>query len=419
MKNFKDLLSEVAQPKSPEEKAFKDQHKIELIKHPVAPDYVHTGEIPGGEKKKARPADQEGDANYDQAYDKAQKAKKFKMPRNIDESTLEFVGLDEESEGDYYIIKVDGKGAPGKSSMNIKTRAHSQKDALEKVRKQHPGNSYSIVKEELSFKDLMGKVSHSADLLESPQEEVPMMMKQLNFICYASEEIQEYLEIDGLDPEEWWQNKLAQTFGQMKSLYAYAKGNEITNKAIDQDDKDAEDIDDDDLIDTEEEASLLASGMYEEVESIGIITESFDLSESKIDVDYIGNDTQKASHEKKYSVKISMHGDGQAFVSGEPKDVFKFAIDHYGDADDAADNHPALAKSIRYHKDGLEEANFKAGNLRLKNGQSVKIDFKDVKSLNTMMKGLNPKNRKEMETNMLKDKKGFDEILKFATQAGV
>ena len=56
MKNFKDLLSEVAQPKSPEEKAFKDQHKIELIKHPVAPDYVHTGEIKGVTKKE-RPAD--------------------------------------------------------------------------------------------------------------------------------------------------------------------------------------------------------------------------------------------------------------------------------------------------------------------------------------------------------------------------
>ena len=36
-----------------------------------------------------------------------------------------------------------------------------------------------------------------------------------------------------------------------------------------------------------------------------------------------------------------------------------------------------------------------------------------------MMKGLNPKNRKEMETSMMKDKKGFGEILKFATQAGV
>ena len=32
--------------------------------------------------------------------------------------------------------------------MNVKTRATSQKAALEKIRKQHPGNSYSIVKED-------------------------------------------------------------------------------------------------------------------------------------------------------------------------------------------------------------------------------------------------------------------------------
>ena len=35
------------------------------------------------------------------------------------------------------------------------------------------------------------------------------------------------------------------------------------------------------------------------------------------------------------------------------------------------------------------------------------------------MKGLNPKNKKEMEYQLMKDKKGFEEILKFATQAGV
>ena len=420
MKNFKDLLSEVAQPKSPEERAFKDQHKIELIKHPVAPDYVHTGEIPGGEKKKARPADQEGDANYDQAYDKAQKKKAFKLPRNIDESSVEVLELGEESEDEeYYYVQVSGKGAPGRDSMTIKTKAPSQKAAIEKVKKQYPGHPAKIVKEELTFKGLMNKVSHSEDLLESPQEEVPMMMKQLNFICYASEEIQEYLEIDGLDPEEWWQNKLAQAFGEMKSLYAYAKGSEVTNKAIDSDDDDIDDAD----IDSDVED--IKAGMYEEVESVGIITEMFDLSESKIDVDYIGNDSQRQSHEKRFKVKISMHGDGQAYISGEPGDVWKFAVFHYGDKEDAADIHPGLAKSAGYtvqeslEKKSLDEANFKTGNLRLKNGQSVRLDFKDVKALNTMMKGLNPKNRKEMEVSMMKDKKGFDEILKFATQAGV
>ena len=108
-------------------------------------------------------------------------------------------------------------------------------------------------------------------------------------------EIQEYLEIDGLDPEEWWQSKLAQVFSQVKSLYAYAKGNEITNKGIDLD-KDDDDVEgDDDAVDVELEAGYINSGMYEEVEGLNQITEKFDLSESKIDVDFIGSDSQKAS----------------------------------------------------------------------------------------------------------------------------
>ena len=68
MKNFKDLVSEVAQPKAPEEKRFKDQHTIEVIPHPVAPDHVFTGEIPGMVDGK-RQADKVNDeADYDKAY---------------------------------------------------------------------------------------------------------------------------------------------------------------------------------------------------------------------------------------------------------------------------------------------------------------------------------------------------------------
>lgn len=54
----------------------------------------------------------------------------------------------EEQEEKFFIVKVTGKGAPGRDYMNVKTRATSQKAALEKIRKQHPGNSYSIVKED-------------------------------------------------------------------------------------------------------------------------------------------------------------------------------------------------------------------------------------------------------------------------------
>ena len=84
---------------------------------------------------------------------------------------------------------------------------------------------------QLTFKEMLNKVSSEEELLESPQEEIPMMLKQLQFICYSSEEISEYLQ-SGVDPEEWWQNKLAEVFSNVKSLYAYAKGDQMVNKPL-------------------------------------------------------------------------------------------------------------------------------------------------------------------------------------------
>jgi hypothetical protein len=265
MKKFKDILSEVAQPKSAEEKRFKDQHTIELIRHPVALDSQFTGEIEGVTRK-PRPSDQEGDTSYDKAY--AVKNKPFKMPRNIDE----------ESEFD------------AKSDKKVK-------------------------KEGISFKGLLDKVVNedAENISEDPDEEIPMMMRQLHFIGYAADEILEYLAIDDLDPEEWWQNKLAAAFMNMQSLHSYIEGDKRMMSFGN----------DDDMI----------SAAYESVEE----TE-------------------------------------------------------------------------------LEEATFKASNLKLKSGETVKLDMKDAKVLNDMMKTLSDKNSKEMETNLMKDKKGFEEILAFARE---
>lgn len=265
MKKFKDILSEVAQPKSAEEKRFKDQHTIELIRHPVALDSQFTGEIEGVTRK-PRPSDQKGDTSYDKAY--AVKNKPFKMPRNIDE----------ESEFD------------AKSDKKVK-------------------------KEGISFKGLLDKVVNedAENISEDPDEEIPMMMRQLHFIGYAADEILEYLAIDDLDPEEWWQNKLAAAFMNMQSLHSYVEGDKRMMSFGN----------DDDMI----------SAAYESVEE----TE-------------------------------------------------------------------------------LEEATFKASNLKLKSGETVKLDMKDAKVLNDMMKTLSDKNSKEMGTNLMKDKKGFEEILTFARE---
>ena len=74
MKSFRQILGEVAQPKSAEERAFKDLHTYETMPHPVALDHQFTGAIGADDlprEKAKRLADQEGDANYDTSYDDA------------------------------------------------------------------------------------------------------------------------------------------------------------------------------------------------------------------------------------------------------------------------------------------------------------------------------------------------------------
>lgn len=81
---------------------------------------------------------------------------------------------------------------------------------------------------DVAYKEDVDVEDNSEDLQENPAEEVPMMKRQLEFICYAAEEIIDYLEMGG-DPEEWYQNKLAYAFNQMKTLHAYAEGSKRMN----------------------------------------------------------------------------------------------------------------------------------------------------------------------------------------------
>ena len=303
MKNFKDLVSEVAQPKAPEERRFKDQHTIELIKHPVAPDHVFTGEIPG-KGEAARPADQKGDVNYDKAYKKRvsqtlpdRGTGDGKSQDEVEESTTpirksiveilgvsnsrevkkeelvascgcdescehcggehkveeigkecsccgnEIKGMQEGSCSDDKVLKAEKKPVKKaetkeaddtEASKTIEPEVQKKK-VLKGEDKPKTSPTQVTIKDsngktiQMTFKEMLNKVSTEEELLESPQQEIPMMLKQLHFICYASEEIQSYLKMEGQDPEEWWQNKLAEVFSNVKSLYAYAKGDQMVN----------------------------------------------------------------------------------------------------------------------------------------------------------------------------------------------
>jgi hypothetical protein len=300
MKNFKDLVSEVAQPKAPEERRFKDQHTIELIKHPVAPDHIFTGEIPGiGDG--SRKADNKGDASYDLAYKNKvaqtlpQRAGAGKQVAEEKKSITEILGVNKKtekkddgdesmeeelkascgcdescehcggkhkveeigkecsccgneikgiSEGGCSGSKLNAEKKPGKKKEEDAPETDSGKTIEPEVQKKKvlkgedkpkAGPTSVTIKDSngktlsMTFKEMLAKVSTEEELLESPQQEIPMMLKQLHFICYASEEIQSYLKAEGQDPEEWWQNKLAEVFSNVKSLYAYSKGDQMVN----------------------------------------------------------------------------------------------------------------------------------------------------------------------------------------------
>lgn len=68
-----------------------------------------------------------------------------------------------------------------------------------------------------------GRLADKANMAENWQEEIPMMMRQLEFIAYAAEEIMDYVDMAG-DPEEWFQNKISGIHQSMLSMYAYAQG---------------------------------------------------------------------------------------------------------------------------------------------------------------------------------------------------
>jgi hypothetical protein len=300
MKNFKDLVSEVAQPKAPEERRFKDQHTIELIKHPVAPDHIFTGEIPGiGDG--SRKADNKGDASYDLAYKNKvaqtlpQRAGAGKQVAEEKKSITEILGVNKKTEkkddgdesmeeelkascgcdescehcgGEHKVEeigkdcsccgnKIEGieEGGCSGSKLNAEKKPEKKKEedapetdsgktiepevqkkkVLKGEDKPKAGPTSVTIKDSngktlsMTFKEMLAKVSTEEELLESPQQEIPMMLKQLHFICYASEEIQSYLKMEGQDPEEWWQNKLAEVFSNVKSLYAYSKGDQMVN----------------------------------------------------------------------------------------------------------------------------------------------------------------------------------------------
>jgi hypothetical protein len=267
MKSFRQLYSEVAEPKPEEEKKFKAQHAVDAVDHPVSTEFQHKGVM---KPKAKRKADQEGDANYDKAYvvkeeaeqldeigdtsagkkklknlivnrtqkvvdagasierrpekaaeyDKAQKRHMKTIGRAATRLAKEEVEqLDELSPNTLhkYVKKASGNLA-GNSAANAaiaavqvdkpKSQKADRKDLVRNMRNRMRGISSAS-----------GRLADKANMAEDASEEKPMMSKQLDFIAYAAKEIKDYIAKSS-DPEEWYQNKLTAAHEAMKTLHA-------------------------------------------------------------------------------------------------------------------------------------------------------------------------------------------------------
>ena len=68
-------------------------------------------------------------------------------------------------------------------------------------------------------KEPMQKMKEETDTTEK----IEMTQSQLHFICYACEEILDYIKMGG-EVEEWYQVKVAKSFSEFESLHSYIEG---------------------------------------------------------------------------------------------------------------------------------------------------------------------------------------------------
>lgn len=378
MKTFRQIVSEVAQPRGGDEKAFKDKHIVTKVDYPVDVDDQFTG---GKTSKKApkRKADLEKGQDelvyeaMDPVDPKAVK-KKFddRKDKDIDndgdvDSSDEYlhkrrkaVSRAMKKEGNAFTKALFAAREAGDKTFVVAGKTYNCEDYDDEgnmTEEPQPkwkvavGNKhYTITARNTVEADRKARMLAKKDgnnglpgrierINENAFEEIPMMMNSLRSMSHNISGISRYLQTTQ-DPEEWFQNKLAGVAKELQTLYSYATA---------------------------------------EVMSMGEETE---LEEAKKPI------SRKTMSRALQGMKV------------QPKD--KVSV--------------KKAPWDKKEETDLDEA-FKAGMLKLKDGSSVIIKKQDADLLTQMFKDLSAGNRKKMQKIAMADKDGFEEILGFAREA--
>jgi hypothetical protein len=302
------------------------------------------------------------------------------------------------------------------------------------------------------------RLADKANMAENWQEEIPMMIRQLEFIAYAAEEIMDYVEMAG-DPEEWFQNKISGIHQSMLSMYAYAQGGRRAgygfDESVEEELKGGQkklDHNKNGKIDAHDFHLMRKKKMKEEVDQIDELSQdklqsyhakaALDLRKKREKLDkgtLTMKDLKKGQNRvtglnraanKMEEVEsltqmldeaVNVKGIQKAVDDGKSIDVIMtmFANKRTTNTDEIRKVVKDYNWKKRMKKEEVEmlDETFKQGVVKLKDGGSVVLKKEDADLLNQMFKDLSAGNRKKMQEVAMKDKAGFEEILGFAREA--
>jgi len=457
MKSFKQMVSEVAKPISPDEQRFIDQHTYEVQKHPVALDHQFTGDIAGKPSKTAEP-----DAStYDAAY-----AAKEPAVERIGEEVEQMDEISKDLAQRYYSKSQDSM----RKSMNTmtdteKARKPEKKKAYDDARKtfHKRGKGSDMAAKRLAYK---GKNEEVEQMWEIARSMTPMKNKfggrvdPKKFDAYKKYMKKNSLDeptvrmiADDPDAGESKQMMNNPKYKEAMKLYraAHIKEEvELTENPMEekpmmmgalramshnmmgiakyvQSTNDPEEWFQNKLAGVAKEMQTLYS--YATAETMtGMATEE------------TVNESQKASLAKKLAKASASSEKGKKAVTlkkapWEKKEETELTdeelsakqkkIDHNKngkiDGHDFAmlrNRKKVRKEEVEVTEELLDEAmKFKAGAMKLKDGSQVILKKEDANALTSMFKDLSRQNQKKLGEVVKKDKSGFEEILGFAREA--
>ena len=469
MKTFKTLVSEVAEPKAGDEKAFKDKHIVTKVGHPVALDHQFTGEIPGTFKSKRR-ADLEAgeDAQVYEAMDpvnpKAVK-KKFddRKDKDIDndgdvDSSDEYLHkrrkaisktmkkeeaeeLDEISKTKMgqYIKRAHSDKETQKKRANIFDKkgmdADKDKDMYNAFSKADRARKKAGNRTKFIGKAVDKLTKESVDLDEAPQPKWKVAIGKKHYTVTArntaeADKKAKMLakkdgnsglpgEIKRMNEDAWEEIPM-----MMNSLRSMSHNISGISRYL-QSTQDPEEWFQNKLAGVAKEMQTLYSYATAEVMAMGEETdldEARQLKNPKTEIMVVDKAGKTIVIDKTKQKEYLTKGWMLAELDEAKKIISQKTITRALQGMKVKPKGEVSLKKAPWDKkeeaDQIDEAvKFKAGMIKLKDGSSMIIKKQDADLLTQMFDDLSPANRKKMENVAMKDKAGFEEILGFAREA--